>query len=156
LPMTLYQDFIESWPFETEAHDLVLSRLAFHYVETLSPIFARIYQSLKPGGHFVFSVEHPVITSHQQSFKNKGSSAGWAVERYFETGKRDIPWLGGEVVKYHRTVEDHFQALQETGFAILSLRESRPDPQRFTDRKLYEKRARYPLFLFFKAQKPDV
>lgn len=155
LTIELHQDFIESWPFEPEAYDLVLSRLAFHYVEALGPIFERIYAALRPGGEFVFSVEHPVITSHQQSFKNKGSSAGWAVERYFETGKRDISWLGGQVLKYHRTVEDHFSALQEAGFSILALRESRPDPKLFPDRKLYEKRARYPLFLFFKAQKPS-
>lgn len=150
----LEQGYIENWDYPSEQFELVLSRLAFHYVEAIEPVFELVARSLKPGGYFVFSVEHPVITSHQLSMKAGANRQDWAVDRYFDSGKRHVSWLGGQVLKYHRTVEDYFCALQQH-FQILALRESRPDPKRFKDRKLFEKRNRVPLFLMFKAQKKD-
>lgn len=147
------QDFIESWQAEAESLDLVLSRLAFHYIESLTPVFERIYSALRPGGHFIFSVEHPVITSHQLSMKQGANRQDWIVDRYFVPGKREVSWMGGKVLKYHRTVEHYFQALLQCGFQVLNLRESEPQAQHFQDKKLLEKRQRVPLFLFLKALK---
>jgi len=119
----------------------------------LVPLFSKIYTCLRPGGELVFSVEHPVITSHQLSMKEGGARQDWLVDRYFYTGKREFNWLGAPVLKYHRTVEDFFQALRTAGFEILDLRESKPQKERFQNHKLYERRMRVPLFLFFKARK---
>lgn len=147
------QAFIETWNYPEQAFDLVLSRLAFHYLEDLQSVFTQIYKTLIPGGLLIFSVEHPVITSHQVSIKEGGARQDWLVDRYFDTGRREFYWLGAPVLKYHRTVEDYFHALQQTGFTVLALRESRPRPEQFRDRKLLERRLRVPLFLFFKAQR---
>jgi SAM-dependent methyltransferase len=152
-PAQVEQAFLENWEYPTEAFDCVISRLAFHYIEDLNPLFAQIYQTLRPGGELVFSVEHPVITSHQLSMKEGGARQDWLVDRYFYTGKREFNWLGAPVLKYHRTVEDFFQALRKAGFAICDLRESRPQKALFNNHKLYERRMRVPLFLFFKARK---
>ncbi len=152
-PAQVEQAFLENWEYPTEAFDCVVSRLAFHYIEDLNPLFAQIYQTLRPGGELVFSVEHPVITSHQLSMKEGGARQDWLVDRYFYTGKREFNWLGAPVLKYHRTVEDFFQALRMAGFAICDLRESRPQKALFNNHKLYERRMRVPLFLFFKARK---
>ena len=43
--------------------DLVLSRLALHYIEDFAAVCAQVRRTLVTGGRFVFSVEHPVITS---------------------------------------------------------------------------------------------
>ncbi len=148
------QGFMENWDYPSEpTYDVVLSRLAFHYVEDVRPVFGRIFEALKPGGHFVFSVEHPVITSHQMSMKEGANRKDWAVDRYFEPGKRNVSWLGGTVLKYHRTVEHYFQALKQQGFLVEDLRESEPDPQFFKNKALLDKRRRVPLFLFFRAYK---
>jgi SAM-dependent methyltransferase len=152
-PAQVEQAFLENWEYPTEAFDCVISRLAFHYIEDLNPLFAQIYQTLRPGGELVFSVEHPVITSHQLSMKEGGARQDWLVDRYFYTGKREFNWLGAPVLKYHRTVEDFFQALRKTGFTVCDLRESRPQKALFNNHKLYERRMRVPLFLFFKARK---
>ena len=56
--------------------------------------------------------------------------------------------MGGTVRKYHRTVEDYFRALQEAGFVVEQLRESRPQREQFADAQIYERRRRIPLFLF--------
>ncbi|MCG6268687.1 class I SAM-dependent methyltransferase [Vibrio furnissii] len=37
--------------------DLVYSSLALHYLPDLNPIFATVFQALKPGGQLVFSIE---------------------------------------------------------------------------------------------------
>ncbi|PIQ23886.1 SAM-dependent methyltransferase [bacterium (Candidatus Blackallbacteria) CG17_big_fil_post_rev_8_21_14_2_50_48_46] len=148
------QAFLENWDYPTESFDCVISRLAFHYIEDIEALFAKIQTTLRKGGHFVFSVEHPVITSHQISMKEGGARQDWLVDRYFHTGKREYPWLGAPILKYHRTVEDYYQALRKSGFQILDLRESKPRPELFQNRKLYERRMRVPLFLLLKAEKP--
>ncbi|WP_199313887.1 hypothetical protein [Leptolyngbya sp. FACHB-671] len=40
-----------------------MARLALHYVADLAPVFTNIFRTLAAGAQFVFSVEHPVITS---------------------------------------------------------------------------------------------
>ena len=62
-------------------------------------------------------------------------------------------WMGGKVIKYHRTIEDYFFALSSAGFVVDALRESRPQPARFHDPATYERRKRIPLMLFFSAHR---
>ncbi len=144
---------IESYDFAPTSYDLVISQLVLHYVEDLLEAFGRVYQTLRPGGRFIFSVEHPVITSSSQSLKISERRTAWLVDNYFKTGERVYPWMGGEVTKYHRTVEDHFSALQEVGFTVERLRESRPLRENSVDAEEYDRRLRIPLFIFFAAQK---
>lgn len=151
----LIQGFIEdALLYPPARYDLILSRLAFHYIESLPHLFALLYTTLRPGGCLVFSAEHPVITSHQVSIKQGSNRQDWTVDRYFQTGKRQFKWLGAEVIKYHHTLEDYFQALRSTGFAVEDLRESRPRPELFKDRKLFERRSRVPLYILFRARRP--
>lgn len=151
----LQQAYIENWEYpEIPTFDLVLSRLAFHYIEDIQPVFQKIFRALKPGGDFVFSVEHPVITSNQLSLKQGANRQDWVVDRYFQTGKRNVSWMGRQVLKYHRTVEDYYQSLKQNGFMIQDLRESCPKATQIKDKKLFEKRSRIPLFLLLSARKP--
>lgn len=147
------QAYIENWHYPENHFDLILSRLAFHYIEDIAPVFAQVFNSLKPQSDFIFSVEHPVITSHQMGLKQGANRQDWVVDRYFQTGKRNVNWMGGQVLKYHRTVEDYYQSLKQAGFIIQDLRESRPDALHIKDKKLLEKRSRIPLFLLFSAHK---
>ena len=73
------------------------------------------------------------------------ASDRWIVDDYFVTGRRVTTWMGDEVVKYHRTVEDYFTTMQAAGFTIESLRESHPQRARFTDDALFARRQRIPL-----------
>src|SRR3954447_24355530 len=54
---------IEDWEAPAAAFDLAVARLSLHYLDDLAPTFGHVYQALASGGRFVFSVEHPVITS---------------------------------------------------------------------------------------------
>jgi SAM-dependent methyltransferase len=152
-PAQVEQAFLENWEYPAQRFDCVVSRLALHYIEDLGDLIGKIHHSLRPGGELVFSVEHPVITSHQAGLKDGADHNNWLVDRYFQTGKREYPWLGAPVLKYHRTLEDYYRLLRQNHFDVLDLRESRPRPEHFSDRKLYERRMRIPLFILFKARR---
>jgi SAM-dependent methyltransferase len=145
---------IEDWIYPPTAFDLVLARLALHYVADLSLVFANVFQTLVAGGQFVFSVEHPVITSCNRGWIDGTLRQDWVVDDYFSTGLRVVNWLGGTVQKYHRTIEDYFCLLQTTGFQIEELREAQPKRDYFYDTQTYERRKRVPLFLILSARKP--
>lgn len=144
---------IEEWTYPQEQFDLVLSRLALHYVEDISAVFANVFRALVPDGRFIFSVEHPVITSCNRSRKKDQARQDWIVDNYFDTGPRQTHWIAAEVIKYHRTIEDYFMTLRQTGFVVDAVRESQPKPELFTDPATYQRRKRIPLMLFFSAHR---
>lgn len=144
---------LETWNYPEAAFDVVVSRLVLHYLESLETVLAGIHRALIEAGRLVVSVEHPVITSCDRNWHGQGLRQDWIVDDYFVTGRRETAWLGGRVVKYHRTVEDYFLALQRAGFRVEGVREARPQPERFTEAATYERRMRIPLFLLMAAQK---
>ena len=144
---------LEDWAAPVAAFDLAVARLSLHYLADLAPVFAQVYRALVAGGLFVFSVEHPVITSCDRGWAAGTLRQDWVVDDYFVTGARENAWMGGTVRKYHRTVEDYFRALQHAGFTVEQLRESRPQRAQFADQQVYERRMRIPLFLFLSGRR---
>jgi SAM-dependent methyltransferase len=148
------QAAIENWNYPTQAFDLVISRLVLHYIKDIDAIFRQVYRTLTDGGRFVFSIEHPVITSCDRIWQGSGKRQEWLVDNYFDTGQRITSWMGGEVIKYHRTVENYFVYLQRAGFLVESLREAEPQRKQFgSDEETYRRRKRIPLFLIMASQK---
>jgi SAM-dependent methyltransferase len=145
---------IEDWDYPANSADLVLSRLALHYVENVEETFRRTFETLAPGGRLVFSVEHPVITSCNRARPDDGQRQDWIVDEYHLSGRRVTRWMGQEVVKYHRTVEEYFGGLQRAGFVVESLREARPRRAAFLREETYQRRLRIPLLLLLAARKP--
>jgi SAM-dependent methyltransferase len=152
-PGQVIQASIETWDYPTAAFDLVVSRLVLHYVEDFADICAKIYQTLAANGRFIFSVEHPVITAWARNWETNDSRHDWIVDSYFVPGPRATRWLSGEVVRYHRTIEEYFGIVQNAGFVVKSIRESCPRREQFTDEATYEQSKRIPLFLFLDAHK---
>ncbi|MBH5316845.1 class I SAM-dependent methyltransferase [Paenibacillus sp. GSMTC-2017] len=144
------QATMEDWEYPESSFDLVISRLALHYIEDIDGLFKKIHQTLKPNGVIVFSIEHPVITSTLQT---SGTRTSWTVDNYFIEGFREQQWLGGTVHKYHRSIEGYYRALQGAGFTVENLRESTPHREHFENEETYERRLRIPLFLFLSAKK---
>jgi SAM-dependent methyltransferase len=145
---------IEDWAFPKQEFDLVISRLALHYIENLQGIFRKVYNSLVPSGRFIFSIEHPVITSSDRAQRERRREE-WIVDNYFVTGARQTRAMGTEVIKYHRTLEEYFMDLRSEGFQVDDIRESRPQPAMFIDEEAYERCIRIPRFLFFSASRPS-
>jgi len=150
---TLHESSMEMWNYPKNTFDIVISRLALHYIDDVSVIFEQVRASLKPNGRFIFTVEHPVLTSHNEALvKTGGKRLNWIVDNYFLSGERDITWMGSNVLKYHRTIEDYFIKLQQAGFTIQHLREPRPQRELFADEAEYKRRMRIPLFLLLSGQ----
>ncbi|AQQ52188.1 class I SAM-dependent DNA methyltransferase [Planococcus lenghuensis] len=150
---TVRQINLEDWTASDEAYDLIVSRMVFHYLPDVRQLFKDIYASLSAGGQFVFSVQHPVLTSSPESAEESGRRGSWLVDDYFKTGRRVEPWIDEEVVKYHRTTDDYFTALTEAGFAVESLKECAPQLMHFSTRGEFHRRQRIPLFLVFSCRK---
>jgi SAM-dependent methyltransferase len=148
------QAALENWDYPTKAFDLVVSRLALHYIKDVDAIFMQVYRTLTDHGRFVFSIEHPVITSCARAWQENGKRQEWLVDNYFDTGQRITSWMGGQVIKYHRTVENYFVSLQRAGFLVESLREAEPQHEQFiNDDETYQRRKRIPPFLIMAGQK---
>ena len=144
---------LESLSLPDSTFDRACSRLALHYVEDVARVISIVSKSLKLGGLFVFSVEHPVITSSSAAATESGLRQDWIVDDYFIEGPRVTTWMGSRVVKYHRTVADYFAAVVGAGLHVESLCESNPDRDQFEDEALFRRRQRIPLFLLIAARK---
>lgn len=150
---TVHLSSMETWNFQSSDYDLIVSRLALHYLTDLKDIVRKVYQTLANDGRFVFSVQHPVLTSSIKSAAASSSKADWIVDDYFNSGERVEPWIDKKVVKYHRTIEEYYQLLKQAGFMIEDIREGTPRVEEFSSESEYKRRMRIPLFLMFSCKK---
>jgi ubiquinone/menaquinone biosynthesis C-methylase UbiE len=150
---TIVHSSLHTFEYPPNHYDIVVSQLVFHYIENIDTLFKNVYETLKDGGRFVFSVQHPLLTASFKSASGTGKRNDWIVDDYFNSGKRVEPWIGEQVVKYHRTTEAYFIALQQAGFKITGLREATPQKENFHNIEEYERRMKIPLFLLFSCTK---
>lgn len=147
---------IEDYDYPAEAFDVVISSLAFHYLESFDDICKKVKRALVKGGTFVFSVEHPVFTAYGTQdwiYDEEGNPVHWPVDRYFTEGKRTAGFLGEEVVKYHKTLTTYVNGLIKNGFEITELVEPEPDRSLFGVIPGMENELRRPMMLLVSAVK---
>ncbi len=144
---------LESFKADESQYDLIVSRFVIHYLSDINRLFEEIQKALRPGGKFVFTVQHPLTLSSFAS-KVQGARRGdWLVDDYFKEGERQEPWISKTVIKHHRTTETYFMALVEAGFKVTALKEGVPQETNFETAAEFERRQRIPLMLIFEAQK---
>jgi nicotinamidase/pyrazinamidase len=71
--VTYRQADLETLDLPTEAFDLVYSSLTLHYIEKLPALLATVRHALVPGGHLVFSAEHPIYTAPAEALPFRDS-----------------------------------------------------------------------------------
>ena len=154
--ITYIQTAIEEIDFSPESFDLILSSLAFHYVEFFEPVCARLYKLLRPGGNLVFSVEHPIFTAQGKQdwvYDDQGRKLHWPVDNYFLDGRRETLFLGHTVIKYHRTLTGYLDPLILAGFSLQKIIEPKPSTEALPrDESLHEE-LRRPMMLLIAAHK---
>lgn len=155
-PIVYRRVALEDYEYPPEAFDVVISSLAFHYVKDFGAVARKVARTLRTGGAFVFSVEHPVFTAHGAQdwvYDGQGDRRHWPVDRYFEEGARRAVFLGEEVIKYHKTLTTYLNGLLEAGFDILRVVEPEPDPALLDEVPDMRDELRRPMMLLVSARK---
>lgn len=146
---------MEDLKAEAESFDVVLSSLAFHYIEDFPPVVENIHGWLKTDGSFIFSVEHPVFTAYGTQdwyYGPDGEILHFPVDNYYYEGKRDAVFLGEPVVKYHRTLTTYLNTLLNAGFVIEHIVEPQP-PEEMMGIPGMKDEMRRPMMLLVSARK---
>lgn len=147
---------LEDYIPPARSFDVAVSSLALHYISDLAPVIRRIYAALKPGGQFVFSVEHPIATANPQGWvcNDSGQQLYWPLDRYQAEGLRETFWFVDGVRKYHRTVATYVNSLLAAGFRLEHLAEPGPTAEALLRRPALEVERRRPPFLVLVAVRP--
>ncbi|WP_369379391.1 class I SAM-dependent methyltransferase [Lysinibacillus fusiformis] len=147
---------IEDIQFSASQFDVVLSSLAIHYLQNFEALCKKVYTYLKPGGSFVFSVEHPIFTSRdEQDWYNdeQGNRLHWPVDHYQTEGIRETTFLTENVIKYHRTSSTYMNDLIQVGFTIRAVKEPMPSEEMLQTIPGMQDELRRPMFLMIVAEK---
>ncbi|CVI68545.1 Malonyl-[acyl-carrier protein] O-methyltransferase [Clostridiales bacterium CHKCI001] len=146
---------IEDLNLPAETFDIILSSLAFHYIQDFKTIVQNISNWLKQGGEFVFSVEHPVFTAYGTQdwyYDNNGNILHFPVDNYYYEGKREAIFLGEKVIKYHRTLTTYLNNLLQMNFELQHIIEPQP-PEEMMDIPGMKDEMRRPMMLLVSARK---
>lgn len=147
---------LEAYEYPPEEYDLVISNLVLHYIRDLDGIYRKVYETLKPGGTFLFNIEHPVFTGSVKQewvLDENGKPKHWPVDQYFYPGERVTDFLGQEVKKQHHTLTQIVMGLIGAGFAIEALEEAMP-PEKMRSLPGMADEMRRPMMLLLSAHKP--
>ena len=145
---------IDEYEYPENEWDCVVSNLALHYIEDLESVFQKVYKTLKPGGTFLFNIEHPVFTSgigQDWMYSEDGKIQCWPIDDYFISEKRHTNFLGCDVIKYHHTLTQILMGLLDNGFLLEAVEEARP-PKEMMDISGMKDEIRRPMMLLVKAK----
>ena len=135
--ITYRQADLETLDLPAASFDLAYSSLTLHYLEKLGALFATVHRALAPGGHFVFSAEHPLYTEPGPD--------------YLDEGPRTTDWLADGVVKQHRTLATYLNLLIAAGFAVRRVEEWGPTRAEIAAHPEWKIDHRRPSFLLVAA-----
>lgn len=135
--------------------DIVVSSLAFHYVEDFTALIKNIHGLLNENGVLVFSQEHPLVTcfsSGNRWTKNEDGEKLFAnIANYSVDGERESTWFVENVKKFHRTFSTIINTLVVSGFMVKELIEPVPTKKTLNDHPEYKDLLHRPDFLLIKA-----
>ena len=144
---------IEEYEYPEERWDCVLSNLALHYIADLDAVFAGVRRTLKPGGVFLFNIEHPSFTAgvrQEWIYDSNGRPLYWPIDDYFLTGERSTSFPGCEVRKQYHTLTQILMGLLRHGFEVQAVEEAQPSAEMLEIPGMKEE-LRRPMMLLVKA-----
>lgn len=137
--------------------DVVVSSLAFHYVEDFPGVVGMVYEKLNAGGAFVFSQENPLCTTHSSGARwtkdVNGNKLYANLSNYGLEGERESRWFVDGVKKYHRMFSTIVNTLIDAGFTVERMIEPIPDANLAEKYPEYNDLFHRPDFLVIKAMK---
>ena len=147
----------ETLTLPSDSVDLVVSSLALHYVADYGSLVGRVARWLRPGGHLVFSVEHPVCTARDPMTGWVAADGGtvWPVDDYTSEGARTQRWLGADVTKHHRRLSTLVGGVLAAGLTLTGIDEPCPDAGTVARRPDLADHRRRPPLLVLSARRPS-
>ncbi len=140
-----------------EKFDVVVSSLAFHYVEDFSGVVKNIYDMLNEKGIFLFSQENPLCTcfsgGNRWTKDENGNKLYINLSNYGVEGERKSTWFVDNVKKYHRTFSSIINTLIETGFTVEKMVEPLPTAELLEKYPDYKDLFHKPDFLLIRVRK---
>ncbi len=140
-----------------EKFDLVISSLAFHYVEDFAGVVRNIYSLMNDDGVFLFSQEHPFSTCHSGGDRwtrdENGKKIHLNLMYYGREVETDSTWFVDNVKRYHRMFSTIVNTLADTGFVIEKMVEPLPDDELLAKYPEYYDLFFKPDFLFIRSRK---
>mmetsp|Transcript_16790 Transcript_16790/g.26202 ORF Transcript_16790/g.26202 Transcript_16790/m.26202 type:complete len:492 (+) Transcript_16790:2-1477(+) len=147
--------------FDVGAFDLSVAVFLFNYmsISSMNSTFEDVHSLLKPGGHFVFSVTHPFMVSHNTpTFGFNCDNVG----SYFALRDKCLEGHIGTIdgnklnVRLHfKTIEDYINAATSNGFEVVSFTEARVRAEDMANNlPFFADVSGYPLHIVMKVRKP--
>lgn len=151
---------VEDVRFPDESFDLVVSSFVLHYVADYATLVNHVYRWLRPGGQFIYSCEHPIITAQTPSCgqwirDTEGRKLHWSVDSYGDESQREQTWFIEGVVKYHRKLSTLVNGLVECGFRVEKLLEPEATEEAIAARPNLTAERRRPPVLVVSVTKPE-
>jgi SAM-dependent methyltransferase len=146
---------LESHELPHETFDVAFSSLALHYVEDFGRIVGEVFQALAYGGHFVFSIEHPIYMASMKPgwMATEDGGRTWPVDHYAVEGPRVTDWLAKGVKKQHRTLGTTLNTLIDVGFTIRRVEEWSPTPEQVAAQPSLADELERPMMVLVAARK---
>ena len=148
-----------------DTYDAALCVLALQNIEDLQATFKEVRRVLKPGGRFVFVLNHPafrVLKRSSWGFDEEAKIQYRRVDGYLSSAKISVDMHPGrarsaKTISYHRSLQDFFKAMSSAGLAAARLEEwiSHRQSQKGPRQKAEDAaRREIPLFMCIEARAP--
>lgn len=136
---------LETVGLPTARYDVAFSSLVLHYIVDLDGLVGRVRRALMPGGAFVFSAEHPLLTAPSRAEWAEGPV--WPLDNYLVEGPRRMHWLVDGVVKQHRTLGTLLTMLIGNGFTLAAIEEWQPTREQIAAHPDWARELHRPMFV---------
>lgn len=140
--------------------DVVISSLAFHYIEDYDKLLKDIYKLLNEDGLLIFSQEHPLSTgtilNEACNFKSKlklGGKEYKLLSDYNVNGPREMNWLGGTYNKYHRNISTLINGIINNNYKLCKIVEPIATEENVKKNPKYKNQLNMPYFMIVIAHK---
>jgi len=145
-------------PFPDGAFDAVLACLVFEHIEDVDGALAEVGRVLRPGGRFVFMLNHPLLQT---------PGSGWIddqvldpPEQYWRIGPYLVEDLSMEEVEkdvfipfIHRPLSRYVNAMVAAGLLVTRMEEPAPPPGFLARAEEYRDAAAIPRLLLLRAER---
>lgn len=143
-----------------EKFDIVISSLAFHYVENYEKLISDIYELLNNKGQLIFSQEHPLSSGtilneacNSSSKLKLGGKEYKLLSDYNINGPRKVNWLGETYTKYHRNLSTLLNGIINHKFQICKVIEPIASDKNLKLNPKYKNQLNMPYFMIIVAKK---